>query len=237
MREERKKDELRPMKIVPDWLDNPPGSCLIEMGRTRVLCTAVWLDDVPQFLKGTGQGWLTCEYRMLPGSTLSRISRERAASSGRTYEIQRLIGRSLRACLDLNAIGERTIFVDVDVLQADGGTRICGINGSVIALYRCLQKMEEELGVPVAFAFKGIVSAVSVGIVEGEPLLDLDYSEDSQAEVDMNVVAFEKDRFVELQGTGERETFTKDQLLDLLSLAEKGIGEVYRMQREVLSLD
>ncbi len=236
MRSNRANDQLRDVKLMPDWLENPAGSCLVEMGRTRVLCTATWLDDVPQFLKGTGQGWLTCEYRMLPGSTPSRISRERAASSGRTYEIQRLIGRSLRACLDLNTIGERTIFVDVDVLQADGGTRICGINGSVIALYRCLQEMEKRLGVPVAFAFKGIVTAVSVGIVEGKVLLDLEYSEDSCAEVDMNIVAFERDQFVEIQGTGERQTFSHSQLLELLSLASKGIEEMYQLQRQVLGL-
>ncbi len=236
MRNSRSNDQLRDVKLIPDWLENPPGSCLIEMGRTRVLCTATWNEDVPQFLKGTGQGWLTCEYRMLPGSTPSRISRERAALSGRTYEIQRLIGRSLRSCLDLAAIGERTIFVDVDVLQADGGTRICGINGSVIALYRCLREMEKKLGIPVAFAFKGIVSAVSVGIVEGEVLLDLEYSEDSCAEVDMNVVAFECKQFVEIQGTGERQTFSHSQLLELLSLSQKGIEEIYQIQRQALGL-
>ncbi len=236
MRTSRAWDQLRDIKMIPDWLENPPGSCLIEMGKTRVLCTAVWIDDVPPFLKGTGQGWLTCEYRMLPGSTLSRVSRERAASSGRTYEIQRLIGRSLRACLDLTNIGERTIFIDVDVLQADGGTRICGINGSVIALYRCLQKMERDLGIPVAFAFKGIVSAVSVGMVEGQILLDLEYSEDAVAEVDMNIVAFERKELVEVQGTGERRTFSRSQLLEMLSLAEKGIEQIYRIQTQVLEL-
>ncbi len=234
MRTERTKDELRKIKAYPGWLSNPSGSCLFEMGNTRVLCTAVWRDDVPVFLKDTGKGWLTSEYRMLPASAVGRISRERAAQSGRTYEIQRLIGRSLRACVDLSVIGERTIYVDVDVLQADGGTRTAGINGSVIALYMCLKRLEEETGVPVEFSFKGIVSAVSVGIVDGEMLLDLEYSEDSSAEVDMNVVAFEKTGFVEVQGTGENSIFTRQQLDEMLSLAEKGINEIYALQKDTI---
>ncbi len=234
MRKERKFNEARPIRIVPRWLNNPAGCCLFEMGNTKVLCTAVWQDDVPQFLKGSGQGWLTCEYRMLPASTINRISRDRSANSGRTYEIQRLIGRSLRACVDLNAIGERTIFIDVDVLQADGGTRTAGINGAVVALYQCLKEMEKRLGVPVAFSFKGIVTAISVGIVNKELLVDLNYSEDSQAEVDMNVVMFEAKDFVELQGTGERALFSRGELLDMLTFAQEAISDIYQKQKSAI---
>ncbi len=234
MRVDRGWNELRAIEIIPGWLDNPPGSCLFRMGKTRVLCTATWIDDVPNFLKGTGSGWLTCEYRMLPGSTLGRVSREKSAGSGRTFEIQRLIGRSLRACVDLEHIGERTIYLDVDVLQADGGTRTAGINGGVIALYMCLKALERQLGHPIEFTFRGVVSAISVGVVEGQVLLDLEYSEDSQATVDMNVVAFEGKEFVEVQGTGERGGFTRAVLDELLDLAQKGIEEVLAKQKEVI---
>ncbi len=225
---------VRPMNVSMGWIEGVYGSCLFEMGRTRVLCVVTIQDDVPPFLKGTGKGWLTCEYRMLPGASGIRISRERAANSGRTYEIQRLIGRSLRMAVDLDVIGERTIFVDVDVLQADGGTRTAGINGGLLALAMGLKRLEKEYGIPFAFSFRGIVSAISVGIVDGKIVVDLDYEKDSQAEVDMNVVMFEANEFIEIQGTGERNTFNMDSLNGLLFSAVEGIKFVYKIQSQVI---
>jgi ribonuclease PH len=226
-REGRRPDELRPLEILTDYLEAAPGSALISSGRTRVLCTASVEEGVPRWLAGTGRGWMTAEYGMLPASTGARVAREASAGrqKGRTVEIQRLLGRSLRAVYDLDALGEWTIWIDCDVIQADGGTRTAAISGAWVALARAARK----LGLPEP---TDLVGAVSVGIVNGEPLLDLDYEEDSTAAVDMNVVMTGDGRLVEVQATAERVAFTREELDRLVDLAAAGIGLIGEKQRE-----
>ena len=234
--EGRASDALRPVSITVDYLKRAEGSALIEFGDTRVLCVASIEDGVPPFLEGRGQGWVTAEYAMLPRSGATRSRRESVAGKvgGRTHEIQRLIGRSLRAALDLRALGERTITLDCDVLQADGGTRTAAITGAWVALQRATKRLKAE-GALRADPVKAQVAAISVGIVKGEALLDLDYAEDSHAEVDSNVVMTDAGAFIEVQGTAEGKPFTRAQLDELLALAEKGIRELMAAQREALA--
>ena len=226
-REGRRPYELRPVSIETGFLEQADGSALISFGRTRVLCTASIEDSVPRWLAGSGRGWLTAEYGMLPASTGQRIRREASEGKqkGRTIEIQRLIGRSLRAAYDMQTLGERTVWLDCDVIEADGGTRTAAISGAWVALARAAAKR----GLP---APGDVVSAVSVGIVGGEPLLDLDYGEDSTAEVDMNVVMTGDGRLIEVQATAEQVPFERAQLDELLGLAAKGIDEIAVVQRE-----
>jgi ribonuclease PH len=229
-REDRRPDELRPVELVTDFVEQAHGSVLISFGRTRVLCTATLDDGVPRWLAGTGRGWLTAEYGMLPASTGTRTQREASAGrqNGRTVEIQRLLGRSLRAVYDLGALGERTVWIDCDVLQADGGTRTAAISGAWVALARAARKL--DLPEP-----SDLVGAVSVGIVDREPRLDLEYEEDSAAEVDMNVVMTGDGRLVEVQATAERVAFTRAELDALVDLAAQGIEEIGARQREAAS--
>ena len=229
MREGRRADELRAIEIVPDFLEAAHGSVLISFGRTRVLCTATMEEGVPRWLVGSGRGWLTAEYGMLPASTGERTQREARSGrqGGRTVEIQRLVGRSLRAAYDLEALGERTVWLDCDVIQADGGTRTAAITGAWIALARAAHKMAFPLP-------SDQIGAVSVGVVDGEPLLDLDYEEDSSAEVDMNVVMRGDGQLVEVQATAERDAFSREQLDRLLDLATGGIEQLAALQREAV---
>jgi len=231
----RRDDELRPVRITPGFMPYAEGSALIEMGQTRVICTATLDDRVPPFRRNTGQGWLTAEYAMLPRATQQRTQREtgRGGPSGRTHEIQRLIGRSLRAVTNLAQLGERTITVDCDVLQADGGTRTASITGAYVALALACRRLVRENRL-TRLPFKGEVAAVSVGLVGGRPLLDLKYDEDSRAEVDMNVVCTGDGRFIELQGTAEGEPFTRDQSDELIALAGRGLEELFRAQRAAI---
>jgi len=226
-------DELRSVKITPNFLVAPAGSCLIEMGKTRVVCSAMIEDTVPSFMKGQGKGWLSAEYSMLPASSPQRIQRERQKVGGRTHEIQRLIGRSLRMCVDLKLIGERSIIVDCDVLDADGGTRTAAITGSYVAVGLALKKLTTTHLIP-ASALKMAVAAVSVGIVKGEPRLDLHFDDDKAADVDMNVVMTSLGQFVEVQGTAEADPFDKAALDRMLVLAEKGIRELFQAQAAAL---
>lgn len=232
----RATDELRRVQFTRHFTKHAAGSVLIEMGDTRVLCTASIDNRTPPWLKGTGSGWVTAEYGMLPGATHTRARREAAAGkqSGRTQEIQRLIGRSLRAAIDLDALGERTITVDCDVLQADGGTRTASITGAYVALCDAMQVLLEERKIkrnPV----HGQIAAISVGIVEGQPVLDLDYAEDSNAETDMNVVMNEAGGFIEIQGTAEGHAFRDTELQQMLALAQQGIGQLVVAQTESLA--
>jgi ribonuclease PH len=231
----RRADELREVRITPGFMPYAEGSALIEVGRTRVVCTATLDERVPFFRRNTGQGWLTAEYAMLPRATQQRTQREtgRGGASGRTHEIQRLIGRSLRAVTNLSRIGERTITVDCDVLQADGGTRTASITGAYVALVLACRRLVKENRIN-ALPFTGEVAAVSVGIVAGVPLLDLKYDEDSRAEVDMNVVATGDGRFVELQGTAEGQPFTREEMDALLALAAAGVEKLFTAQRAAL---
>ncbi|HUE58797.1 MAG TPA: ribonuclease PH [Acidimicrobiales bacterium] len=233
----REPDELRPVEFVRDYTVFAAGSVLIRMGRTVVLCTASVADDVPRWMKNTGRGWVTAEYSMLPGSSSERIDREaaRGRQSGRTQEIQRLIGRSLRAVTDLNALGEIQVTVDCDVLQADGGTRTASICGAYVALHDAFSRLQAagRLG---SHPLREACAAVSVGVVDALPVLDLAYEEDSRAEVDMNVVMTSSGRFVEVQGTAEGLPFSKGELEDLLSLAEHGISGLLEAQAEVLAV-
>ncbi|MFZ5966091.1 MAG: ribonuclease PH [Bacillota bacterium] len=233
----RKVDELRNAKIAKDYLAYAEGSVLIEMGNTKVICTASIEDRVPPFLKGTGSGWITAEYSMLPRSTQTRKPRESSKGKveGRTQEIQRLIGRALRSVVDLQKIGERTIWIDCDVIQADGGTRTASITGAFVALAEALHKLYQDKLIPV-YPIKNFVAAVSVGIVDGIPVLDLCYEEDSNAKVDMNVVMTDKNEFVEVQGTGEESPFSRQDLNRLLELAEKGNHELIQMQKHTLGI-
>ena len=226
----RRPDELRPLDLQPDFLEQPHGSVLYAQGRTKVLCTASIQDGTPRWLYGKGRGWLTAEYSLLPASTGERTEREaaRGKQGGRTVEIQRLIGRALRAVTDFEALGERTLWVDCDVLQADGGTRCAAISGAYVAAHRAL----DRFGLSRALA--GSVAAVSVGIVEGEALLDLDYAEDSSAEVDMNVVITGAGDLVEVQATAERTAFPRAALDEMLDLAEAGIAQIRDAQRDAL---
>jgi len=223
---------LRPLHLETDFLENPLGSVLCRMGRTRVLCTVSHESGVPRWLQGRGQGWVTAEYSLLPGATDTRTPREAARGklTGRTQEIQRLIGRSLRAVVDLKALGERTLWVDCDVLQADGGTRTAAITGAWVALASAVERLRLDRD-----PMQDSVGAVSVGVVGGELLLDLDYPEDSRAEVDMNVVMTGGGRFVEVQGTAEQGTFDCDQLNALTDLAADGIAEITRVQRKAVA--
>ena len=233
MREEgRRSDELRPLELVVDYLEQAQGSALISLGRTRVLCTASVEEGVPRWLKGAGRGWMTAEYGLLPASTGERTPREASSGrqKGRTVEIQRLIGRSLRAVTDLEALGERTLWLDCDVLQADGGTRCAAISGAYVAARRAL----DRLG--LGRALTDSVAAVSVGIVDTEPLLDLEYSEDSRAEVDVNVVASGDGRLIEVQATAEGERFSRDELEALLDLAGLGIEKILEAQRDAVEV-
>jgi ribonuclease PH len=231
----RQADELRPVRLVSDFTENPLASVLCEMGRTRVLCTVCEELTVPRWLQGAGKGWVTAEYSMLPGSTDRRAQREaaRGRQSGRTLEIQRLIGRSLRGVTDLTALGDRTLWVDCDVLQADGGTRCASITGAytalALAVRRLLRRGDIERG-----PLRDSVAAVSVGIVGGEVVLDLPYAEDATAEVDMNVVATGAGRFIEVQGTAENGTFTADELAALTKLALRGIEQLGQLQQRAV---
>jgi len=235
-RDGRSHDALRPLELQLDFTDNPLGSVLCSMGRTRVLCTVCVEDGVPRWLKGAGQGWVTAEYSMLPGATDTRAQREaaRGKQSGRTLEIQRLIGRSLRAVVDLQALGERTCWVDCDVLQADGGTRTASITGAYTALALALRRLEQA-GKLSRTPLRDSVAAISVGLLGGEVLLDLPYEEDSRADVDMNVVATGSGDLVEVQGTGEGSVFTRAQLDALTDLALAGISELSQMQAAALA--
>ena len=231
----REWDEIREIRITREFLKHPEGSVLIEMGGTKVICTATLEDKAPPFLKNTGRGWLTSEYAMLPGSTQGRTGREssRGRVGGRTHEIQRLIGRSLRAVTELNSFGERTIYIDCDVIQADGGTRTASITGGFVALVDLFRKLRER-GLVERIPVQDYVSAVSVGMVDGRTILDLDYGEDSRAEVDMNFVMTGHGLFIEVQGTAERAPFGKRTLDAMTSLAEKGIAEIIKKQISVL---
>lgn len=231
----RRPDELRPVRIQRAFTRSAPGSVLVEAGRTVVLCTASVEEAVPQWLVGQGRGWITAEYSMLPGSTQPRKPRERAGRmEGRTSEIQRLIGRSLRAVADLEALGQRTIVVDCDVLEADGGTRTLSVTGAMIALVDAVASIRPSLPDPTRYPLRDPVAAVSVGIVGGQAILDLDYTEDSQATVDMNVVMTGSGRFVEVQGTAEQAPFTGADLHTLLELAQTGIRRLLEYQRQAL---
>jgi ribonuclease PH len=231
----RAKDQIRPVKITPRFSKHAEGSALIEVGDTKVICTVSVEERVPPFLKGKGEGWITSEYGMLPRSTSTRSQREasRGGASGRTHEIQRLIGRSLRAVVDMSALGERTLWVDCDVIQADGGTRTASITGAFVALVEALRHMKKQ-GSFGELPLLDFVAATSVGKIGDEILLDLAYEEDSRAHVDMNVVKTGRGRFVELQGTAEKGSFDDDELRELLSAADKGIQELIALQKKTL---
>ena len=231
--DQRKADELRTIKITKKYIRSAEGSVLIELGDTRVICTATVQDSVPPFLKNTGSGWVTAEYAMLPRSSPQRISRERSRIGGRTHEIQRLIGRSLRAVTDLDALGERSVMVDCDVIEADGGTRTASITGAYIALVEALLHMKKQALID-CIPVMDFLAAVSVGLVDGKPVLDLCYEEDSKAGVDMNLVMTGKGTIVEVQGTAEGDPFSKEELSRLIALGEKGIRALIKKQREVL---
>jgi ribonuclease PH len=225
--------QMRPVKVTPEYLLTPEGSALIEVGNTRVLCTASVEESVPPFLRGSGKGWVTAEYSMLPRATSTRTAREvsKGRASGRTMEIQRLIGRSLRSVIDMDALGERSVILDCDVLQADGGTRTAAITGAYIALSAALRKLV-KFGTLKRSPIRDFVAATSVGIIGGTPMLDLCYSEDSSAEVDMNVVMTGAGKFVEVQATAEKTAFDDAQLAALLALARQGIGELVTIQKQ-----
>lgn len=227
----RADNELRPVRIILGYQSFAEGSALIELGQTRVLCSVSMDERVPSFLKGGGQGWVTAEYAMLPRSTFTRTARDRA--EGRSQEIQRLIGRSLRAATNLGILGERTFILDCDVLQADGGTRTAAITGGYVALYHAFHNLRKQ-GVLPFMPLDRMIAATSVGIVNGNMLLDLCYEEDYQAEADFNVVMTDKNEFVEIQGTAEGKPFSKEATDSLLSLARQGIVKLFRMQKETL---
>lgn len=231
----RKREQLRPIKVIKNFIKYPEGSVLIEFGDTKVICNASIEDKVPSFLKGTNQGWLTAEYSMLPRSTQTRMSREvnQGRISGRTQEIQRLIGRSLRAALDLTKIGERTIWIDCDVIQADGGTRTASITGGYIALALAV-KRGIEMGIFEQNPLKTNIAAISLGIVNNELFLDLNYEEDSSCEIDLNLVMNKEGKIVEIQGTGERGTFSKKELDKIIKVGWRGIQKLFKIQDRVL---
>jgi ribonuclease PH len=232
----RSPDQMRPVNIIPDFISTAEGSCLIELGNTRVICTATIEDSVPQFLRNSGKGWVTAEYAMLPRATLTRTPREvnKGRAGGRTHEIQRLIGRSLRAVTDMEKLGERTIFLDCDVIQADGGTRTASITGAFIAMGLAMRRMVDAGSMSVA-PIRDYVAATSIGIVDGEIMLDLAYEEDSRADVDMNVVATGSKKLIEVQATAERRPFDDAQLAKMMSLARQGIEALVAKQQAVLS--
>ena len=231
----RKPAEMRPVAITTGTMPHAEGSALIELGSTRVLCVASVEDRVPQFLKGSGSGWVTAEYGMLPRATHTRSPREAAVGrqGGRTQEIQRLIGRSLRSVTELRGLGERTITLDCDVLQADGGTRCAAITGACVALSMALARLVRQRAIP-RWPLRETVAAISVGVCAGQPVLDLAYAEDSEADVDFNIVATESGAFVEVQGTAERRPFTEERLTELLALARKGLKKLATIQAEAL---
>ena len=232
--DKRKADELRKVKITRNYIKSAEGSVLIEMGDTRVICTATVENSVPPFLRGKGTGWITAEYGMLPRSSGQRIHRERSKVGGRTHEIQRLIGRSLRSVVDMKALGERSVLIDCDVVQADGGTRTASITGAYVALVDALRhiKTQKLIG---SMPLLDYLAAISVGIVGGKPMLDLCYKEDSSADVDMNLVMTGRGGIVEVQGTAEGEPFSRAELNKLLALGEKGIRALIKKQKEMLS--
>jgi ribonuclease PH len=232
----RQPDQLREISITRNYTKHAEGSVLVCFGDTQVLCTASVDESVPRFLKGAGQGWITAEYGMLPRSTTDRMGREaaRGKQSGRTQEIQRLIGRSLRAAVDLKALGERTITLDCDVIQADGGTRTASITGACVALVDAIEHTQAA-GLLKQNPLLGMVASVSVGIYQGTPVLDLDYAEDSNAETDMNVVMNENQGFIEVQGTAEGDTYSRDELNAMLDLADQGIQQICQIQKQALA--
>ena len=230
----RNPEQLRPVTIEPGYLLYAEGSALIKTGNTAVLCAATVEDGVPQFARGTGSGWVTAEYSMLPRSTQTRTRRERNRTGGRTAEIQRLIGRSLRSICRLDLLGERTFIVDCDVIQADGGTRTAAITGAYVALTLALHKLAEDGSLP-SVPLRCAVAATSAGVIEGTPVLDLNYEEDAGAEVDFNVVMTEEGELVEVQGTGESHPFTRQAMDELLSLAEGGIRSLFEVQKAALA--
>ena len=232
----RSRDELREIRITRQYTKHAEGSVLIEYGETRILCTASVIAGAPKFLKGTNQGWVTAEYGMLPRATKERVSRERMGATGRTQEIQRLIGRSLRSAVDLTALGEFTIAIDCDVLQADGGTRTASITGGCVALADALNHLVKQ-GIIKINPLKFLIASVSVGIYKDLPVLDLDYLEDSNAQTDMNVVMTEHGAFIEVQGTAERDPFQVPDLQGMLDLARTGIKTLIQKQKTVLGLD
>jgi ribonuclease PH len=225
-------DQLRKVNITRNFIKHAEGSCLIEFGNTKIICTASVDEKVPPFLRNSGKGWLTAEYGMLPRSTNTRIQRERDKLSGRTMEIQRLVGRALRNVTLMNKIGERTIVIDCDVMQADGGTRVASIVGGFVALVDCMDKLYKSKKIP-EICITDYLAAISVGIIKGKYMLDLDYDEDSAAEVDMNVVMKSSGEFIELQGTGEHGSFNEKDLSDLLALGKKGINEIIAIEKEL----
>ncbi|MGI6217632.1 MAG: ribonuclease PH [Coriobacteriales bacterium] len=229
----READGMRPVKITRNFIKNTYGSCLIECGDTKVICTATIEETVPSWMKGNGKGWVTAEYAMLPAATAKRTPRETNGRKGRSMEIQRLIGRSLRAAVDMKLLGESTVTLDCDVIQADGGTRTASITGAWVALHDALETWKNAGKVRVNPVISQI-AAVSVGMVDGRVLLDLDYHEDSRAEIDMNLVMNSKGEFVEVQGTGERATFDRHRLDQLLDVGTKGLNELLALQREVI---
>jgi len=232
----RPADALRPVRFQRCFTGQAPGSVLIQMGRTTVLCTCTVDAKVPDFLVGKGKGWLTAEYGMLPGSTQQRKPRDKAGKvDGRTVEIQRLIGRSLRAIVDLEKLGERTLWIDCDVLEADGGTRTASITGAYVALMDALQQSASLLTAPISEIVRDSVAAVSVGLLAGEVLLDLEYVEDRDAEVDLNLVMTGSGQFIEVQGTGEESTFSRAQLDQLLGMGERGIRSLTEAQKQALA--
>lgn len=232
----RSSNQLRPVTITRNFTKHAEGSVLIEFGETKVLCNASVEQGVPRFLKGQGQGWITAEYGMLPRSTHSRMQREasKGKQGGRTLEIQRLIGRSLRAAVDMTQLGENTIYIDCDVIQADGGTRTASISGACIALHDALSHMRKK-GIIKTNPMKHWIGAISVGIYKGTPVLDLDYPEDSEAETDMNIVMDENGGFIEIQGTAEGEPFSGNELTALLDLGKQGIREIFDLQKQAIS--
>ena len=231
----RNSNELRKLKITKNYIKYAEGSCLVELGNTKVIATASVESGVPHFLRNSGNGWVTAEYGMIPRSCKSRVSREasKGKQGGRTHEIQRLIGRSLRSVTDMTKLGERTIWLDCDVIQADGGTRCASITGSFVALALALENMKKDRLIATV-PLSDYVAAISVGIISGETAIDLDYEEDSKAEVDMNVVMTGAGKFIEVQGTAEREPFRKEDLNKLIALAQKGIEDIIYLQKNIL---
>src|ERR1043165_8120110 len=233
----RKNGDMRPVEIVPGFLMTAEGSALIKVGNTQVLCTASVEETVPPFLRNSGKGWVTAEYSMLPRATGKRTAREvtKGRPSGRTHEIQRLIGRSLRAVIDMAALGERTIYIDCDVLQADGGTRTASITGAWVALAQAVKKLR-DFGILKTKPLMDVVAATSVGLVKGVPLLDLCYEEDSQADVDMNVVMTGAGRFIEVQATAEHKAFDDAQMATMMGLARRGVADLVEAQKKVAAI-
>lgn len=230
MRENRKNDEMREVKVTKNYIMHPEGSVLIEFGNTKVICNATVEEKVPPFLRGTGTGWVTAEYSMLPRATNNRVQRESSKGklSGRTMEIQRLIGRALRAAVNLEKLGERTVIIDCDVIQADGGTRTASITGGYLALELAVEKLIDA-GKLTEIPINSRVAAISVGKIKDEILLDLEYEEDFRADVDMNIIMNDKGEFIELQGTGEEATFTQDELLKFIEISRKGFEKLFKL--------